>query len=107
MEEKKEILKAIIEHQLLAPSPGELAKLMDLKTKSTLYRILKGTAKNIAISTLCQELDEKLDIDERSILQMGLVIHDYQYLITLLKHEPVRTDPVTVVLSFVSGDYSC
>lgn len=107
MEEKKEILKAIIEHQLLAPSPGELAKLMDLKTKSTLYRILKGTAKNLAISTLCQELDEKLDIDEGAILQMGLVIHDYQYLTTLLKHEPVRKEPETVVLSFVSGDYSC
>ena len=106
MEERKNILKEIIEYNLLAPSAVELAKLLNLKTKSTLYRILKGTAQNAAISTLCQALEEKLDIDGRNILAMGILINDYKYLSTLLQDEPINKNPEKVALSFVAGDYS-
>ncbi len=106
MDEKKDILKRILECKLLAPSLGGLAKTLGLKSKSSIYRILKGDVKATAISTFCQALDKVLDNPEQEIIEMGHLLHSYDFLSSRLKNEPIGKDPEDVVLSLIYGDYS-
>lgn len=107
MDDRSELLKKIVNSELLAPSLGALASLLGYKTKSTIYRIAKGDAKSAAITTFCTLLKDRLNIDEKMLGQIGLLLQDYDYFSSRIKHEPAGRDPESVVVSMVSGDYSC
>ena len=106
MDEKKEILKRILESKLLAPSLEGLAKTLGLKSKSSIYRIIKGDVKATAISTFCQALDKVLDNPDQEVIEMGQLLQSYDYLSSRLKNETIGKDPEDVVLSLTYGDYS-
>lgn len=106
MEERFELLKQIVNSELLAPSLGTLSMLLGYNTKSTLYRIARGEAKSASIVNFCKLLNDRLNIDDNTLRQMSLLLNDYDYLSSRLKHESARKEPEKIVLSLINDDYT-
>lgn len=109
MEKIAEPLQRILSTQLLAPSIGELAECLGYKGRSSLYRILNGTATERAVSSLCRKLNDVLSVDEDSLLVMDATVQNASHLgRTVRKYIDLRAEDAvrSVVRSFVADDFS-
>lgn len=108
MENISEIISNVLASEMLAPSSSTLAYTLGYTGKASLYRLMKGTAGENAISHFCKALDEKLGISTTSLYTMDTTIYNASLLLRLMKEEidtSYKDWPYHVVLAFINHDF--
>ena len=109
MNDNLEILSTIVRSPMLAPSVVALAKALGYPSRSTLYRVLDGTAGNSAVAGLIDRLLGTFGVGEEAISDMYKAIVWEQelrsYLTDEFKSSPSRRRAHDVVMAFVTRNW--
>lgn len=106
METTKEMLRRILSTELLGESVGKIASSIGLKTKSTLYRILDGSATEKTADKVLTMIENELYITEEEMRMLSVMLQKYEYFSNIMKAEKTVLSPEDVVVDIISRNYS-
>lgn len=105
-----DILAAIVRSPMLAPSVSALATALDYPSRSTLYRVIDGSAGESAAYGLLERLIETFELSKEAINDMYEVIVREEYLRACLTSEfmqsAARRRARDIVVAFVTHGFS-
>lgn len=106
MDDTSEILQRILASEMLAPSPGSLAKSLGYRSASTVYRLKSGDASANAMATFLQKLNDCLYIDQEILKKIDTTLRNYEYLSGTVKATGMDLEPEDFICALLTGDYS-
>lgn len=105
MDDVSEILQRILSSEMLAQSPGILAKTLGYRSTSTLYRLKSGEASANAVATFLQKLNDCLYIDQEILKKIDTTLRNYEYLSGTVKATGMDLEPEDFICVLLTGDY--
>lgn len=105
MNDASEILQRILASEMLAPSPGSLAKILGYRSASTVYRLKSGDASANAVATFMRRLNDCLYINKEDLNKIDTTLRNYEYLSGTVKTCGMDLEPEDFICALLTGDY--